>query len=210
MHAAIEKVSEHTQIYWPNDWINIIMLAKKGGNPYSVERLTVEDFIDFNKAYSKDVFINKRMSEDLTTLKWTEVPCLKFKKSETNSFFFKMNFWDQYREINVKRLPSESLRRPRKTSSRTSSNCSTSQNERIEDGVAPKPAYKMKIAIKTVKYKDLQDLCKSRIIPEEYHSFYSSLTHTTAQGTAEDNEDEELTLMRTKIKSKKRKATSNK
>lgn len=94
MHAAIEKASEHTQIYWPNDWINIIMLAKKGGNPYSVKRLTVEDFIDF-KAYSKDVFINKRMSEDLTTLKWTEVSCLKFKKSETNSFFFKMNFWDQ-------------------------------------------------------------------------------------------------------------------
>lgn len=118
-----------------------------------------------------------------------------------------MNFWDQYREINVKRLPSESLRRSTKPSTRTLSN---SSRQTSEDGVAPKPAYSRKIAIKTAKYKDLQDLCKSRIIAEEYHGFYSSLSHTTAQGTAEDNEDEELTLMRTKSKSKKRKATLNK
>lgn len=95
------------------------------------------------------------------------------------------------------------LRRPRKTSSRTSSNCSTSQTELVEDGVAPKPAYKMKIAIKTAKYKDLQVRCKSRIIPEEYHGFYSSLTHTTSQGKEEDDEDEEVILIRTKSKSKK-------
>lgn len=35
MHAAIEKASEHTQIYWPNDWINII--SKEGWKPIQRE-----------------------------------------------------------------------------------------------------------------------------------------------------------------------------
>lgn len=76
----------------------------------------------------------------------------------------------------------------------------------------PKPVYKCKIPITTAKYKDLQDLCVSKVIPNEYHGFYSSLAQTTTRTTAEEGDDDELelTLMRRAIKSKKRKVTPNK
>lgn len=122
--------------------------------------------------------------------------------------FFKIDFWDEYRELNVTRVPEGNSSESRKVSPRivkTKSCLEGPSNINVSEFVL-KPAYKKKIPITTAKYKDLQDLCVSRVIPEEYHGFYSSLAHTTARGTAEDDDELVLTLMRSTTKNKKRKA----
>lgn len=187
MHAAIEKSSEHAQIYWPNEWINVIKLAKKGGNPYIVNRLSYEEILDF-KSYTIDVFKNKSIAEDSTRLKWTDVKCLKFIKSEKDSLFFKTEFWEEYRELNVTREPKACSSSTKKESPRLSSK-SSFKNSTVSETL-PKPVYKCKIPITTAKYKDLQDLCVSKVIPNEYHGFYSSLAQTTTRTTAEEGDDD--------------------
>lgn len=40
-----------------------------------------------------------------------------------------------------------------------------------------KEAYDGSLPVSYYKYKDLQDMCKSNLIPEKYHNFYMELAH---------------------------------
>ncbi|CAG4973871.1 unnamed protein product [Colias eurytheme] len=63
MHSTIERASEYAKIYTPDDWQNVIRLARKD-NPYNVQVLEEEerfrynehtDFLDF-KAIGNHIF----------------------------------------------------------------------------------------------------------------------------------------------------------
>lgn len=70
----------------------------------------------------------------------------------------------------------------------------------------PKPAYDGELPIKLTKYNDLQFLCRTNVIPPQYHSFYKNLKVSDKNNTAEDEDDEdELMIMRTKSRTCKKK-----
>lgn len=57
MHSVIERKKKNLTIYSPLDWANIILFAKKN-NPYTVQTVTFEDFLDL-KRLKKDIIKGK-------------------------------------------------------------------------------------------------------------------------------------------------------
>ncbi len=185
MHSAIEKASEYAKIYVPNDWENVVRMAKKRGLPYKVNRLTFNDFLDF-KSFKTSQMPNVHKATDSTILNWKDVRCLLFEKDLQNSMFAKCEYWDEYKEIHT------NLRRGRRSSI-------ISQ---------PQNAYKEKIPISKKIYEDLMALCKDNTIISEYHDFYKNLPAIQNESRNDDtDDDDELSLqaMREKILSKRRK-----
>lgn len=86
MHSTIERASEYAKIYTPDDWQNVIRLARKD-NPYKVKVMEHTDFLDF-KALRSTIIPNTMKAIDGTVLKWANVRWLRFNKDIPRSFFF--------------------------------------------------------------------------------------------------------------------------
>lgn len=71
MHSTIERASEYAKIYIPEDWLNVIRLARKD-NPYMVEVLDHSKFKDF-KAMRSISIGNTIKATDGTLLKRANV-----------------------------------------------------------------------------------------------------------------------------------------
>ncbi|KAK5642408.1 hypothetical protein RI129_008575 [Pyrocoelia pectoralis] len=186
MHSTIEKASEYAKIYVPNDWENVLRLAKKKGSPYKVNRITYKEFLNF-KSYKELKMPNVHKATDLTNLNWKNVKCLLFKKETPNLMFVKCEYWDEFKEIQT------NLRRGRKSSTAST--------------LGPQTIYTSKIPINQKKYKDLMELCKSDVIKEEYHDFYENLPVSHNDEDDDESSDDEISLqaMREKMLSKRRK-----
>lgn len=183
MHVAIEKASEFTKIYWPNDWFNVIKLSKRKGTPYLVHQLAYTDILDFRGLKDKTM-VNLHVAEDGSSLSWKSVTCLMFKKVDPR-LFFKNEYWEDYRALDISRR-----------SRRKSIN--------VKGMIQPEPAYRSGLPISLPKYRDLQELCKNKVIPAEYHGFYSSLAYTSLRTSAAEDDDElQLFTTRTVARSKK-------
>ena len=63
-------------------------------------------------------------------------------------------------------------------------------------GFKLRKAYSGLIPISELKYNDQQNLCKKRIIPEMYHSFYNDLPHngqiTDRLNEPDENDDSDM------------------
>ncbi|KAF9408125.1 hypothetical protein HW555_012099 [Spodoptera exigua] len=53
-----------------------------------------------------------------------------------------------------------------------------------------KPAYSKPIMIPAAKYKDLMDMCRSEVVPLEYHPYFNSLPHHTTVDVSEESDDD--------------------
>ncbi|CAG4972180.1 unnamed protein product [Parnassius apollo] len=52
-----------------------------------------------------------------------------------------------------------------------------------------KPAYSEPIMVPAAKHKDLIDMCRSEVIPSEYHPYFNSLPHHTNVDVSEESDD---------------------
>lgn len=191
MHSTIETAAQSVNIYWPNDWINTVRLAKKG-EKYEVNKLETSDFLDFKKM-KEEMVMNWSKAEDGTLLNWRQIKCIYFKKSVKDGFFFKNEFFEEnFHKIKL----NENTGRKRRSSKKFFTN--------IENVGHPESAYNGPLPIKSAKYQDLQYLCRTGKIPKDYHQFYKNLL-VSEKNTAEDclDEDVELTAMRDKVKTRK-------
>ena len=195
MHAAIENASRHAKIFIPNDWFNIVTLAKKKGEPYKVHRLNHNDFKNY-KDYRENCMPNTRIGTDGSILNWKTVKSVYFQKRHPQKLFYKNEYWDQdYKELEI--------RQQRK--GRTSvTGEPTTVNEEL------KQLYDAPLKIDDKKYKDLQDLCKDDVVPNLYHEYYKKLPHGSALVDVDsDDDDISLALMRNQIRNKRRSSRKN-
>ncbi|KAG7300830.1 hypothetical protein JYU34_015167 [Plutella xylostella] len=95
MHSTIERASEYAKIFIPKDWVNVIRLARKD-SPYQVKVMDHTDFKNF-KTMRETSLPTKLKSNDGTILKWADVRWLRLKKDVPGSFFFKKDFWDDFK-----------------------------------------------------------------------------------------------------------------
>lgn len=90
MHAMIEKqvkkFKKSSPIYVPDQYACIIRAAKKNGEPYKVNELCHNDFVDL-KALAADLCINIPKN-----VKLTEIRALKLEKDHPNVLFYKTSF----------------------------------------------------------------------------------------------------------------------
>ncbi|KAJ8873344.1 hypothetical protein PR048_026978 [Dryococelus australis] len=175
--AAIEKTRKFTKIYWPNDWFNVIKLAKRKGTPCIVHQLTYEDVLNF-KGLKDKTMVNLHIAEDGSTMHWKSVTCLMFKKGDRR-LFFKNVYWEDYRVLDISRR-----------SRRHSIN--------VTGITRAEAACRSRLPINQPKYRDLPELCKAKVLPVEYYGFYSSLPYTYLR-TSSAEDDDALHLFTTRI-----------
>lgn len=72
MHACIENASKLAKICVPDDWKNVITMAKRTGTPYSLNQLGYQDFIDFRNI-QKVMFPNMKWNTDGNPVQWTKM-----------------------------------------------------------------------------------------------------------------------------------------
>lgn len=157
MHSAIESSKKHVQIYIMQDWLNVFQLARSKRNRnkqkdyYVTKELRFSDFKDL-KHLAKQMINNTTLDTMNCKVKWLKIKRLRFEKEKPGAILFSYDYTSEYKTLNVNKqgrpfnVPSE-----------------------LEN------LYSRKLTIPEAKKKDLLNLCKSNIIPEEYHHFYQQL-----------------------------------
>lgn len=83
MHATIEQASKRAKICVPEDWSNVIRMAKKSGKPYAVDKVEHQNFIDF-KSIQKEAYPNMKINADGNNVPWKKIKWLRFDKEKPN------------------------------------------------------------------------------------------------------------------------------
>lgn len=166
VHATIEKATKKHDMFGPTDWMTAVSNCKVSEPRYKVLEVDTSDIKDF-KDLADHTVSNRHKAPDGSTLQWTKVHVFEYRKSEPNRIYFKYDVNSSFNFIEIAR---PNLRRKMKT---------------IE-GYELKDAYESKICISKRKYDDLLSLCQRNIIPQRYHSFYSSLPHSESHESDEN------------------------
>lgn len=162
MHSAIESAKKHVSVYSMQDWLNIFHIARsnrlrnKMCKPYNIKQLKYSDFIDFKKL-AKDMIKNRYKDETGAKVNWLKIKRLRYEKAKPFQIQYSYDFYSDYKAINILGRGRPQIEIP-----------------------SLKSLYNSKIPISTAKKKDLMNLCRTEVIPEEYHGWYRELPATDA------------------------------
>lgn len=155
MHNSIEKAKKYVPVYTIHDWMTIFRIARTSRSnkkPYNVIELKFGDFLDLDNL-SKLVMKNKLKNTLGEKVNWLKVKCFKYLKSKPGILQYRYDHTSEYMEINVL-----GKGRPQNLSN-----------------FIPSRAYTKPRPITITKKADLLKLCKSKVIPEDFHLYYKSL-----------------------------------
>lgn len=107
-------------------------------------------FLRLLRFKSSTLLNNKAVDTEGRKVSWLKIKRLKFEKSETDLIFYSYCFEGEYRSINV-----------------------AGRKKKKFAGI--EKLYKKPIPIPQVKKEDLLKLCRTGVIPEEFHGWYASL-----------------------------------
>ena len=152
IHSAIEASKKKVDVYHPNDWVNVIKLARRS-NPYKVVQLEHDDFIDM-KDLEERLFRNVKKDVEGEKVKWLEIRVIRYDAQSPNTIRFKYNFNEEFRQLKVRM---------------------TSRGYDHEASLKVTKLYNEQLPVSIDKKKDLVSLCVRNVIPEVFHSFYKNL-----------------------------------
>lgn len=164
VHSVIERASQTKTIFTPHEWRLLVRWAKNEGEPYVVRNVTQNDVFDF-----KCLVNNKIWMKDIKGKKinWSNIREVHADGSDPNKLFFKYDLTQSDYNILVIR-----------------------GNTRNSVQTELKPAYSEPILVPAAKYKDLMDMCRSEVIPLEYHPYFNSLPHHTIVNVSEESDSD--------------------
>lgn len=169
MHSCIEKersrILKSGPIYIPSEFVTLVKSAKKKGEPYLVNEMATENFIDWKKISSL-MGSNFNKNEEREKVTWNDIKIMRVKKDEANKIFYKTSFTQEcFKVINIR----EKTRRKRM------------------ENISLVPAYNKPPNIPNNKKEDLVSLCNDNLIPKRHHQFFMSLNEgpTTADPDSE-------------------------
>lgn len=159
VHAAIENSTKRLEIYSPDDWILGIKNAKQTSPKYAVHEIKHSIILDFKECVSS-VVSNRKKDTNGDLVHWNRIHSFQYKKECPNIIFFKYDFKDDYRSLNIHkgRWKMKSL-----------------------EGYRLKPLYSERLPISDAKRADLIGLCNKGLIPSKYHRFYQSLPYDSKE-----------------------------
>lgn len=176
MHSAIEKAQKYVPIYTVHDWMTICRMARtkrSGKKPYIVRELKFTDFLDLAKL-SKTIMKNKLKNTLGEKVNWLKVKCFKYSKCKPCILLYRYDHFSDIRNV---------LRKGRPINFK-----------RMKIG----KAYTKLRSISVQKHQDLLKLCKTEVIPEDFHWYYKSLptttnvTETIPEPAADDSDHTEI------------------
>lgn len=170
MHSCIERAAKNVQVNVPSEWALICQMARKNPNPYKMLNMTHTSFIDWTSLADGNKDTARYHTTGGEVVEWRKIKCFKYDKSHPDLIQFKYNYDDENFKI-IKVMKST----------------------RYQSLNLPK-AYSSRLPITWAKYKDLMDLCETRVIPAHHHDFYKNLPHLTKpQKDTEKNKKPNLT-----------------
>jgi len=151
MHAAIENAKRNTSIVVPSQYDTIVRM-ERANNKYTVIPLKHQDFLNFKPIFGD---ILSTIIKDLNGEKINrrKLCWIKYRQTDPNHNYFKYNFEEE--EFRCTRI--------KKT-----------KRGKCMDGQMPQ-LYEGKLPISSAKKNDLISLCKTAVIPEEFHSYYENM-----------------------------------
>ena len=176
MHAAVEFAKKKTQIFVPSQWDTVLQMARRR-NPYKVVPLRHTDILDFKKFQSTNMKPQKKTDTGLKVM-WTKMKWIRYLKSEPDACLFKYSMEEEFQKVKI---------------------TGKKRQQQSDEGLTRK--YQKKIPISAAKKKDLMQLCKSGVIPVEYHEYYKSLPSSNSskdtlpepdvmEDTSDDSDDD--------------------
>ena len=175
MHACIECAAKSVDVFVPRDRALIAGTAKRTGKPYSVMQFTADDILDWKNVSSK-LFVNRSKTQDGSQLNGSKQKWLHFDKG-TYTMLSKAEINDD--EFSVLRVNMAKRGRPKSITE-------------LDIRGAMKGIYNIPLAISKEKYKDFMDLCKAKVIRDEYHDFYKKLKHGNVADVLPEPDVEEM------------------
>jgi len=153
VHSCIERASRHVAIFTPDQWSGVISSARHH-NPYKVYHMEREDFLDF-KMLSTGVR-NFAVTEEGQQLKWGELRSMEFRTDQRNTMYIKHLHQEEFQTV-------ELMRRQR--------------TAKIAPPLKLKQIRTDRPLLSAAKYRDLQKLCKKKLIPRRHHTYFLTLPH---------------------------------
>ena len=155
MHAAILFAKNRNEICVPQQWTTLIRMARRT-YLYMIVPLKFGDIYDF-KEFRKKYMQFRKEDVDGKKVNWLQIKWIRYTQENPDCIMFnpdcimcKYNFEDEFRVLKVKRghtaKPQELTR-----------------------------TYTSRRKISAAKKENLERLCRSGIIPSEYHDYYKSL-----------------------------------
>lgn len=168
VHALIEKQSKGKMIYTPDQWYALVRWAKTSGKPYNVIEMTQQDIFDYKPLLKERNW--KKDTKNKNILYWNKIKEIRVDKDVPNCLFFKYDLKGEQHCLN-------SVVGTRK------------RGQIINNNAELKMAYSDTLPITDAKYKDLDSLSVSGVIPKEYHRFYKNILHGSNVQGNEYNSD---------------------
>ena len=155
VHSTVESAAKNVTIYTPEQWYSTVRMARRR-QPYDVKQMKGSDCFDF-KDLSK-CLTNFNTDYDGEKVKWMEARLFQIRADDPNALYLKYAFDSGFVHVDL-------LRHSRR---------STPNPDLVHLYTGP-------LSISAAKYKDLQILCTSGLIPSTCHHFYKSLKHEWTQ-----------------------------
>uniref|UniRef100_A0A8D8QTS6 DUF7869 domain-containing protein n=1 Tax=Cacopsylla melanoneura TaxID=428564 RepID=A0A8D8QTS6_9HEMI len=157
VHAQIEKASKKIDLYDPSGWYAIVQNASKL-KKYVVREMDQDNMYSMSKL-RETILPNTLVDNNKNPVKFLSVREFKYKKSEPNKVYFNYTYDNQ----NLLYFVAKDIE---------------------INNVALQREYLAPLPISQGKYKDLQDLCNTKIIPTQYRPFYDALKPDDGDGVS--------------------------
>ena len=170
VHATIERYARGRKIFSQSEWSDVIKNAKQSSKQYEVRTVTFDQIYDFNDLMLKlnwEKTISTKKSKKQVPIGISKVKQILFSKERPNQMDYKVDFDEQYETL-IMRKGKEHV------------NLKKYSLVKAYDDIQWIPA---------AKKKDLLTLCKSNIIPSNYHAYYDSFPVKRYAG--QDDSDKE-------------------
>ncbi|XP_028136093.2 uncharacterized protein LOC126892938 [Diabrotica virgifera virgifera] len=168
VHGVIERAAKKIPIFSPQQWYTLARTACKV-RPYKIKEMAQADFYDL-----KDLLAKTTKNWDKTELGckviFNNLKVIMVDPKCPNQLNVKYSFEEDFIKINTLEL---------KRSHQKLDSLETYQLRMLRSSPVPIPA---------AKYKDLLFLCENKVIPTEYHNFFTNLqaSNIPEQETDED------------------------
>lgn len=100
IEREIKKCKKSGPIYVPDQYVQIMRIAKKTGNPYAVVELNYDDFYDL-KELGDEVGLNTVKDVKRNTIKINDIKMIQFKKDCT-TYNYKTKYEEDWTEVEIK------------------------------------------------------------------------------------------------------------
>lgn len=195
MHAAIEAASKNKTINSVSEWKNVFKAARrkrtktitKGEikekieiDKYKVTEFKFNEMLDL-KSLGVAIMKNKNKDNMNETVNWLKIKRMRYVKGDLK-IYFTYDMSDNFRSINVLKMPVNTL----KTRAKRNSN-PPSVNVQLPEEI--ELLYSSQLPISIAKKKDLLNMCEKQIIPEELHAWIRDMkTYTKPPAFESDGE----------------------